>query len=106
MSTYLGEGPPAYTPAGAGRLPRLAPIRQRFDSSHVADIAAAVRESFGPVARESLQPGTRVAVTAGSRGIANIAEIVASMVREVRGLGAESFVVASMGSYGGASVEG
>lgn len=106
MSTYLGEGPPAYTPAGVGRLPGLAPIRQRFDSSHVTDIAAAVRESFGPVVRASLQSGTRVAVTAGSRGIANIAEIVAAVVREIRDLGAEPVVVAAMGSHGGATAEG
>jgi hypothetical protein len=48
----------------------------------------------------------RVAITAGSRGIAHIDAIIAAVVREVRRLGAAPFVVAAMGSHGGATSAG
>src|SRR5947199_318042 len=48
----------------------------------------------------------QIAVTAGSRGIANLALILKTAVDAVRARGGESFIVPAMGSHGGATDEG
>ena len=103
MSSF--SAPPLYTPAEA-RLPQLARVRQRFDTTRIADIRAALAPQLARHARGAIGPGMRVAITAGSRGIADIDRLVAAVAAEVRGLGAEPFVVAAMGSHGGATAEG
>ncbi|WP_019534490.1 lactate racemase domain-containing protein [Paenibacillus ginsengihumi] len=60
----------------------------------------------GEAIRTKINPGQRVAVAVGSRGIANIKEIVACVVSEVKKLGGEPFIVPAMGSHGGATDEG
>ena len=50
--------------------------------------------------------GDRVAVTAGSRGIANIAVAVKATVDHLRRLGAAPFIVPAMGSHGGGTAQG
>ncbi len=52
-----------------------------------------------------IRPGMKIAVTAGSRGIANVALITRTIVDFVRE-GAKPFIVAAMGSHGGATKEG
>jgi hypothetical protein len=47
-----------------------------------------------------------VAITAGSRGINNIAAILKATVDAVREVGGEPFLVPAMGSHGGATAEG
>jgi hypothetical protein len=47
-----------------------------------------------------------VAVTAGSRGIANIAAITRAVLDALKAAGARPFVFPSMGSHGGATAEG
>jgi hypothetical protein len=48
----------------------------------------------------------RVAVTVGSRGVANVAPVTREIVRFLRARGAAPFVVPAMGSHGGSSAEG
>jgi hypothetical protein len=84
----------------------MARVRQRFDTSRIDDIAGAVRQAFTQVDGEAIAPGMRVAITAGSRGIAQIDRIVAAAAHEVRRRGAQPFVVTAMGSHGGAVREG
>jgi hypothetical protein len=50
--------------------------------------------------------GKRIAVACGSRGIANVAEIVRGICGWLRAQGAEPFVFPAMGSHGGATDEG
>ncbi len=89
------------------RLPKMVSVRQQLPREHLADVAAAVRHELrqGGLA-ERVKPGQRVAITAGSRGIADIQLIIATLVGELRALGAEPFIVPAMGSHGGATVEG
>ena len=47
-----------------------------------------------------------MAITAGSRGIANLAVIMAEIVRELKKIGAKPFIIPAMGSHGGATPEG
>jgi hypothetical protein len=81
-------------------------VRQRFDTHRVADIRAALAPQFARHAQDVIAPGMRVAITAGSRGIADIDRITAAVVEEVRRLQAEPFVVSAMGSHGGATAAG
>ena len=53
-----------------------------------------------------LQPGARVAIGVGSRGIANIAAIIESVVQYWRDHGMPPFIFPSMGSHGAATAEG
>lgn len=86
---------------------RLAPIRQRLYSAPIGDLPGAVRAALsdGGVAG-AVRRGQRIAITAGSRGIANIAVVLRAVVERVRELGAEPFLVPAMGSHGGATDEG
>ena len=67
----------------------------------------AVRDELARVDLGSrVRPGSRIAVGAGSRGVAGYALIVGAVVAELRRLGAEPFVFPAMGSHGGATAEG
>ncbi|MCD6029483.1 MAG: hypothetical protein K0S78_1657, partial [Thermomicrobiales bacterium] len=90
-----------------GELPRWAPVRQFLDATDIGDVRAAIAEHIQrPGIGDRLRPGQRVAITAGSRGIDRIDEVVRAVVDEVRALGAEPFVIPAMGSHGGATAAG
>jgi hypothetical protein len=88
-------------------LPRMYRIRQKVDPPVVADVAAAVRAEIGKLSLAGrFAPGARVAVTGGSRGVANIALILRTTCDCLKALGARPFIVPAMGSHGGATAEG
>ncbi len=87
--------------------PRMFRLRQHLPRPRVDDVAAAVMSALGALPLGSqIRPGQSVAVTAGSRGIANIAVILRSVVTHLKQLGAEPFIVPAMGSHGGGTAEG
>lgn len=53
-----------------------------------------------------VKPGMRIAITAGSRGVANVALTTRCIADFVKSRGASPFVVPAMGSHGGATAEG
>jgi hypothetical protein len=55
---------------------------------------------------QRIKPGQGIAITAGSRGVANIALIIKAAVDHLKGLGAAPFIVPAMGSHGGGTAEG
>ncbi len=87
-------------------LPKMYRIRQRFDDTRVKDIRATVQAELGGLTWVAIQPGDRVAITAGSRGIADIAEILTGIVEFIKSLGADPFLFPAMGSHGGATAAG
>lgn len=88
-------------------LPRFRRFHQRFPRPLVADIPMAVSQAMDSVRVETqLGRGKRVAITAGSRGIARIPEVLAAVVQRVRRYGGEPFLVPAMGSHGRATAEG
>jgi len=90
-----------------GGLPRWALVRQHLDATRVGDVEAAVTRAFDTrEAREAIKPGTRVALTAGSRGIDQVGAVLAAAVARVCAMGGEPFIVPAMGSHGGATAEG
>jgi hypothetical protein len=87
-------------------LPKMYRIRQRFDETSVEDIAEAVTAELRRLSLTALKPGQRVAITAGSRGIADIADILKAVVEFFKSFEARPFVFPAMGSHGGATAEG
>jgi len=87
--------------------PRMVKIRQQLDGSLVPDVTLALKTAFGKSRLSSaIKPGSRVAITAGSRGITDIVAVISSLVREVTSRGGDPFIVPAMGSHGGATAEG
>ncbi len=88
-------------------LPLMAVIEQQFDEQQIDDVAATVVLEMAQLKLATkVQPGQTVAITGGSRGIANIALVIGIIVSELKKLGAVPFVFPSMGSHGGATAEG
>ncbi len=88
-------------------LPLVYPIRQRLNQPRVADLRAAVRQQLQSSRLASRVPkGGSVAIGVGSRGIADIALLAKATVDTLRELGYRPFIVAAMGSHGGATAEG
>ena len=88
-------------------LPRMVPIRQKFDSKKLDSVTAAVQKQF--LRKEiaaKIKPGMSIAVGCGSRGIANIREAATATVAELKKLGAKPFIFPAMGSHGAATAEG
>jgi hypothetical protein len=86
-------------------FPRMATVKQHFAAKSLPDPVAQVRQQLAATTL-SLAPGARVAVAAGSRGIANIVEITRAVVDHLKACGAAPFVLPAMGSHGGATAEG
>ena len=80
-------------------------VRQHFNRPQCVDIEGTVRREIAALDL-SLRAGSRVAIAAGSRGIANIDLIVRASVAALREAGAHPFIVPAMGSHGGATAEG
>ncbi len=88
-------------------LPKMYRLRQKLNPPVVTDVVGAVRAEIAKLdLRSRLKPGARVAVTGGSRGVANIATILRATCDSLKALGARPFIVPAMGSHGGATAEG
>ncbi|HET6382190.1 MAG TPA: lactate racemase domain-containing protein [Armatimonadota bacterium] len=86
---------------------RLHPLRQKLLEAPLADVEAAVAaELDGAGIAAIIRPGQRIAITAGSRGIASIPAVLRAVAASVRRVGADPFLVPAMGSHGGATGEG
>jgi hypothetical protein len=89
------------------QLPKMAKVRQVFDQPEIRDVPAKIKEELERKhLKDRVKPGQRIAVTAGSRGVANIPLILKTVVAELKAVGAEPFLVPAMGSHGGATPEG
>ena len=81
--------------------------RQVFDQPEIKDVKSRIREELRRKGlSDKVNEGQSIAVTAGSRGIANLASMLATIVEELKNSGAQPFIVPSMGSHGGATPEG
>ncbi|MCC7369744.1 MAG: DUF2088 domain-containing protein [Chloroflexi bacterium] len=86
-------------------LPVMHRVRQTFNAPVLDDIEGETKRHVRRFA-DTIKPGARIAITAGSRGIANMARIIRSIGEEVRALGGDPFVMPAMGSHGKATAEG
>jgi hypothetical protein len=89
------------------QFPQIFRVRQTFDDTRVEDVAGEVRRQLARLELgRQVKPGQTVAITAGSRGIANIALILRTAIEHLHQLGARPFIVPAMGSHGGGTAEG
>ena len=89
------------------QLPRMIRLQQSFESPRVASVSDEVSNQLaGLDLGQTVQPGQTVAITAGSRGIANIAEIIKAACDHIKTLDAHPIIIPAMGSHGGGTAEG
>jgi hypothetical protein len=85
----------------------MALVRQIFDRPVLEDLITEVRRELAQEKiAAAIRPGMRIAITGGSRGVANIALILREIASICRERGAIPFIVPAMGSHGGATAEG
>ena len=98
------------TPLIAGqKLPKFVRVKQNFPHNELSedDIKKIIRDNFSkPEFKNTIKPGKRICITAGSRGLSNIVLITRTVVDCVKELGGEPFIIPAMGSHGGATAEG
>ena len=89
------------------KFPRMLVVRQDFPDRGLANIAEAVTQELRESRLISRLPfGSSLAIGVGSRGIANIAEIVRSIVQLSTAAGLKPFIFPAMGSHGAATADG
>ncbi|NIN53449.1 MAG: DUF362 domain-containing protein [Nitrososphaeria archaeon] len=89
------------------QLPRMVEVRQKIPAPKIEDYVGEVKRQLIALGlRSRIKKGMKIAITAGSRGITHLPEILAIVVDEVKTAGGEPFLIPSMGSHGGATPEG
>ena len=88
-------------------FPRMLRVRQTFEADRLDDVPGEVARQLQKLQLgQKVRAGQTVAITAGSRGIANIAPITKAICDHVRRLGATPIIIPAMGSHGGGTAEG
>jgi len=88
-------------------FPPIARVRQSIPQPLVADVPGTVRRLIRESRlRERVPAGGTVAVGVGSRGIMAIPAVAKAAVDTLKDLGFRPFLVAAMGSHGGATADG
>jgi hypothetical protein len=89
------------------KIPPLARVRQTIPQPCLADVAGTVRRLIlESRLRARVPAGGTVAVGVGSRGIAAIPQVARAAVDALQQMGLRPFIVAAMGSHGGATAAG
>ncbi len=86
-------------------LPRMFKAKQLFARDRLDDIEGEVNKQMDKLQLPDIN-GKRIALTAGSRGVANQARILKAVAAYLKTKGAKPFIVPSMGSHAGATAEG
>ena len=88
-------------------LPKMVELRQTLPRPYLSDVPQALREAVEHAnVLDRIRPQAQVAITAGSRGVANIAVIIREIAALVQKKGGYPFIVPAMGSHGGATAKG
>ncbi|MDA0658912.1 MAG: lactate racemase domain-containing protein [Planctomycetota bacterium] len=88
-------------------FPQIFRVRQQFDADGIREVGPVVRQALRQLKLDQrIQPGASVAITAGSRGIAQIASVMTHLVAGLQQeFAARPFIIPAMGSHGGATAE-
>jgi hypothetical protein len=86
---------------------RLVEFHQNFETPTVTDVSRAVGEQVRKLIRpQKLPPGSRVGITAGSRGVKDAVEVYRAAVETLIEAGHSPFLFAAMGSHGRGTADG
>jgi hypothetical protein len=89
------------------QFPRFARVRRHRDPPQISDVSATARAVIDDIpAFDTLPAGAEIAITAGSRGIHDMPELLEAVVAELQDRGFAPFVMPAMGSHGGATPRG
>ena len=87
--------------------PKMYLIRQVFDTLKVMNIEEALGRELESIKINSLvKKGARIAITAGSRGVANNERVLKALVQIIEKNSGKPFLIPAMGSHGGWTAEG
>ncbi|MGG3471282.1 lactate racemase domain-containing protein [Neobacillus pocheonensis] len=82
-------------------------IEQKFPATRLLDIPGKIHSELIKILPVTgLKQGSEIAITAGSRGICNIVEILRECVNYLKAAGYKPFLVPAMGSHGAATAQG
>lgn len=82
-------------------------IKQQFERPRLEQIEPAIQGELDKIRLAGkIKPGDKVAITVGSRGIANLLVILRAIIAYVRNCGGEPLLLAGMGSHGGGTAAG
>jgi len=82
-------------------------IRQMIDAPRIDFIEEKMAAELDALnLKDRIKKGSRIAITAGSRGIANIDLIYKQIILRLKQLQADPFIIPAMGSHGGGTAEG
>jgi hypothetical protein len=88
-------------------FPKMGLVRMSLYEKEIKDISKEVATSMASLSLDKrIKPGQTIAVTAGSRGIDRLDEVIKSCVDVLKTMGADPFIFPAMGSHGGATAEG
>ncbi len=88
-------------------IPKMARVKQIFNREKISDIKGElIKQMMLTDITNQLVPGMKIGITAGSRGISDIAKITKTVGDFLKDQGTNPFIVPAMGSHGGATAEG
>lgn len=89
------------------KWPKMYKIKQIFNQTSINDIEEEINKELEYIIKGvNLSKGSKVAISAGSRGITNIVLILRSVVSKLQSLGYKPFLFSAMGSHGGGTEKG
>lgn len=77
-------------------------VRQNLSDEHIGDVRGHIRQKLiDSRSLDTISPGHKIAITAGSRGMGGFVEILGGIIDAVKQKDAEAFLIPAMGSHGG-----
>jgi hypothetical protein len=87
-------------------IPRVYKVKYNIESPSIEDVSAELDRQLDQTGvLDRIKKGMTIALTIGSRGIANQPELVRRLAQRLKELGAEPFMIPAMGSHAGAHAE-
>lgn len=87
------------------QIPPVCRVEQKFDRTRLENPEEKIRRLWQEK-NPPIKAGERIAITGGSRGIADYQRVMRTVVELVKEAGAQPFIVPAMGSHGGGTAEG
>jgi hypothetical protein len=88
-----------------GPLPKFVRVEQALSLETVDNVEVIITEEFKKFSNIDLK-GKSIAIGVGSRGIKQQLQVVQAVIAELKKVGAEPFIIPTMGSHGGGSIKG
>src|SRR5690349_9445625 len=89
------------------QYPMMFRLAQKLNTPALPNVREAVNVELSRLYLESkIKIDETVAITCGSRGIANYTAIIKAIVDHLKKLGSKPFLIPAMGSHGGGTAEG